>query len=299
MSAPAPVTVTEYTDPGCVVSWASEPQLRLLRLRYGHLVRWRRVFGLQIADARADDSGFDAVGSAPARLERWTAAARATGAPITGRLHWLHSSTGPACRAAISARRQGPAVAERVLRRLREAVYLHGRPADSATGARRALEGVPGLDVEALLADFGSDRVHGLLHAEAAEARRVHPDTEKAARTGSTPAPGLPVAEEGGHRYGLPTVVVASAGRTAVVPGFRTPEEYEAALERVRPGITAGARPLPEPAELLAEFGTLTGREAELLAGGRLPDGALRTATATGDVWHATAAAPPTEEDAA
>src|SRR5690606_16943240 len=197
----APVSVTEYTDPGCIVSWASEPRLRLLRLRYGHLVGRRRVFGLQIADARATDPGFDPVASAPERLARWTEAARATGTPITGRLHWLHRSTGPACRAAISARRQGRAVAERVLRRLREAVYLDGRPADTPDRVRAALTGVPGLDLDALLADFDTDRVHALLRTEAAEARRVHPGTEQAARTGSTPYPGPPVGEGGQRRY--------------------------------------------------------------------------------------------------
>ncbi|MFC4565168.1 DsbA family protein [Nocardiopsis mangrovi] len=286
MSAHAPVSVTEYTDPGCVVAWASEPRLRLLRLRYGHLVDWRRVFGLQIADALATDPGFHPERSAQAHLERWTEVARATGAPITGHLHWTHRSTGPASRAVISARRQGPVVADRVLRRLREALYLDGRPADSPGRLRGALAGVPGLDIGGLLAGLDTDRAHSVLRAEAAEARRVHPATGQAARAGSTPYPGPPVADGAEHRYAFPTLLFSSAGRTVVLPGYRSVEEYEAALSDLWPGITEEARPLPSAEELLAAHGTLTGPEVDLLAGGRPPRGALRTPTANGDVWR-------------
>ncbi|MFC3996586.1 flavin reductase [Nocardiopsis sediminis] len=293
MSAPAPITVTEYTDPGCVWSWASEPRLRLLRLRYGHLLAWRQVQGMQIADLHATRPGFDPEADAPEFLRKWTAVAEQTGAPITRRLRWMHRSTAPAGRAAIAARSQGPEAAARVLRRLREAVFLRGEPADSPARVRAALAGTPGLDLDRLLADLDSAPVRALQRDEAAEARRVHPATPQAADTGRpTPHPGHPVATGTGHRYGFPTLVLASGPHTIVLPGHRTTEEYEHALDRLRPGITALARPLPDPDDLLAETGTLTQPEVELLAGGRPPAGAIRVPTAAGDVWHPPVPAP-------
>ncbi|MFC7329889.1 DsbA family oxidoreductase [Marinactinospora rubrisoli] len=286
MSAAPPVTVTEYTDPGCVWSWAAEPRLRWLRLRYGHLLAWRQVFGVQIADLRAERPEFDPRADAPEYLRRWASVAERTGTPLTARLHWMHGSTAPAGRAAIAARDQGDAVAARVLRRLREAVFLHGEPADTAPRVRAALAGVAGLDPERLLAAMESAEVRTRLRADAAETRRVHPATAAAAATGpGTPAPGHPVAEGSGHRYAFPTLVLTAGARAIVLPGFRGTEEYEAALTELLPGITGRARPLPPADRLLRETGTLTGPEVALLAGGRPPTGAVRVRTGTGDVW--------------
>ncbi|QVQ52904.1 DsbA family protein [Spiractinospora alimapuensis] len=282
----AALTVTEYTDPGCVVSWASEPRLRYLRLRYSALVHWRQVIGLQIADATRTDPGFTPEGAAPGYLRRWREVADRTGTPITERLRWMHHSTAPAGRAAIAARAQGPGVAARVLRRLRELVFLHGTPVDSVERARNSLGVVPGLDLPRLLRDMESERVHETLRAEAAETRRVHPDTEIAARTGEpTPHPGTPVPDGGTHRYGFPTLVFQDHEHTLVVPGFRQVREYEAALEHLLPGVTARAAPLPSVTALLAETGTLTAPEVSLLAGGELPPQAQRLDGTTGEVW--------------
>jgi predicted DsbA family dithiol-disulfide isomerase len=42
------VEVTEFADPGCPWSWASEPRIRWVHRRYRDHVAWRRVFGVQL-----------------------------------------------------------------------------------------------------------------------------------------------------------------------------------------------------------------------------------------------------------
>src|ERR1700754_2892671 len=141
----ATIEVTEFTDPGCVWSWSSEPKLRRLRLQYGDRVAWRRVFGIQIDDVKLSFPDRDPVDGAeewrggrgppppppPARRRARRGgraacrpAAAHPAAPITPRLEWMHASTWPASRAAKAAEAQGPEVADAVLRRLREGVFV-------------------------------------------------------------------------------------------------------------------------------------------------------------------------------
>ncbi len=127
----ATIEVTEFTDPGCVWSWSSEPKLRRLRRQYGDRVAWRRVFGIQIDDVKLSFPDRDPVDGAEEWRADWLAVAAHSGAPITPRLEWMHASTWPASRAAKAAEAQGDEVAEAVLRRLREAVFVDGRPADN------------------------------------------------------------------------------------------------------------------------------------------------------------------------
>ena len=155
----ATIEVTEFTDPGCVWSWSSEPKLRRLRRQYGDRVAWRRVFGIQIDDVKLSFPDRDPVDGAEEWRADWLAVAAHSGAPITSRLEWMHSSTWPASRAAKAAEAQGDDVADAVLRRLREAVFVDGRSADNPERIALALSGVPGLDLDWLLEDLDSDAV--------------------------------------------------------------------------------------------------------------------------------------------
>src|ERR1700753_1370972 len=92
----ATIEVTEFTDPGCVWSWSSEPKLRRLRLQYGDRVAWRPVFGIQIDDVKLSFPARDPVDGAEEWRADWLAVAAHSGAPITSRLEWMHASTWPA-----------------------------------------------------------------------------------------------------------------------------------------------------------------------------------------------------------
>jgi predicted DsbA family dithiol-disulfide isomerase len=172
--------VIEFTDPGCIWSWSAEAELRRLRETPG--VRWRRVFG--VPDRGREDP-----------LPGWREVVAETGAPLTAELHWIPASMLPASLAARAAEHQGRAIADAVLLALREATFLHGRPADTREHVADALRDVPGLNLPRLLADLDSPDVIFATNADQAEARR--------------PRPGALTRPEGdGVRYVFPTLIV-------------------------------------------------------------------------------------------
>ncbi|MFB9895546.1 DsbA family protein [Planobispora takensis] len=266
----AVIEVVEYTDPGCVWAWGSEPKLRRLRLALeragleragleraglehagdleradgpersgqerGGGVRWRRVFGVQL------DGPAGGRGDAAAVLAGWHDVARHTGAPVPDVLAYAHTTTRPACTAAAAAELQGDDVAGRVLRRLRESFFVHGRPADDPRAVADALRGTPGLDLDRLLADLDSPQVRARLERDWEETRDPLP--EVVGLIGEGPAPGAARPDGDRLRYGFPTVVLRGPGGHAVVPGWRRAAEYRAAVERVLPGGWAEPAPL-------------------------------------------------------
>jgi protein-disulfide isomerase-like protein with CxxC motif len=175
------VEVIEYTDPGCIWSWSAEPAIRRLRERPG--VRWRRVFGVPRRGGEDPLAG-------------WREVASETGAPLTGRLHWIPESMLPASLAARAAEHQGRAVAEAVLLRLREATFLHGRPADTTARVADALRGLPRLDLARLIRDLDSPDVVFSIEADIAETRRPRAE----AITREEP--------DGAVRYAFPTLII-------------------------------------------------------------------------------------------
>jgi predicted DsbA family dithiol-disulfide isomerase len=276
------VEVVEYTDPLCPWAWGSEPVLRRLRAALDGRVRWRRVYCILFD--HDDDPAPD-----PAAETRWYARyvediARHTHAPRPFRLRRVAASSWPASLVAKAAEAQGHEVADRVLRRLRETVFVLGEPADSPALALAAVRGVPGLDPERLAADAASDAVRDGVRADHAEARRPVPQVLSA--DGGSPHPGAAKeTPDGGHRYALPTLLVRSAGTLRAVPGWRPYEEYARAVEAVRPGLPADPAPLPAEAAL-ARYRSLTGPERALLTSGAWPPaGAVRIDTAGGPLW--------------
>ncbi len=225
--------ITEYTDPGCIWSWSSEPWLRWLRARYGSQLAWRRVFGVQVDDLARTHPDKDPVADAEEFRAGWLDVAAHTRAPVTAQLAWIHRSTLPASRAAKAAEAQGPAVAEAVLRRLREAVFVTGEPADTDERIAAALRGVPALDLSRLLADAASARIAAALEADWAETRRPRPEVID--RTGPGPNPGA-AKPDGAHlRYGFPTLVVRGSGGERVLAGWQDPLAHAALLEEAAP----------------------------------------------------------------
>ena len=230
----ATIEVTEFTDPGCVWSWSSEPKLRRLRRQYGDRVAWRRVFGIQIDDVKLSFPDRDPVDGAEEWRADWLAVAAHSGAPITPRLEWMHASTWPASRAAKAAEAQGDEVADAVLRRLREAVFVDGRPADNPERIALALAGVPGLDLDWLLEDLDSDAVAEAIAKDFDETRDPHPDVVGLKEDG--PHPGAAKAEGPIVRYSFPTLIITGPEGERVMPGWRTTRAVRGGLRGGRPG---------------------------------------------------------------
>ncbi len=276
----AQVEVLEFTDPGCQWCWGSEPKLRYLRGRYGPHVQWRRVFGVQLDGKPGADSG-----EAPELVrERWLQMAAHSAAPITPVLTRAHASTRPAAAAAKASELQGEAVAARAIRRLREAFFIVGEPADSSATIEHALHGTPGLDLNRLLSELDSEAVRDALDADWREARDPHESV--IGLRGEGPHPGGAKDEGASIRYVFPTIVVRGPAGERIVPGWRELDEYIDAFEAVEPELTAvSARPLSADAALV-RYRSLSSTDIELLtADDEPPARGLRTTTATTPLW--------------
>jgi predicted DsbA family dithiol-disulfide isomerase len=272
--------VVEYTDPTCPWAWGSEPAFRLLRLRLP-TARWRRVFGI-LFDTD-DDPAPDPDAELAWYRRHLAGITEHTRAPRPEPLAWLAETSWPASLAAKAAENQGPAVADRVLRRLRESTFVLGTPPDTAARALAAVSGVPGLDPDRLAADLAAPATHAAVRADWREARQPLPDVLDV----TTPGPHNGRAKEAGegHRYALPTIVCHGPRGHAVVPGWRDSAEYLAAARAVDPDVTVSDGIL-DPTAALARFRSLTGPELELLTDNSTPPpDAIRVNTGNGPVW--------------
>jgi predicted DsbA family dithiol-disulfide isomerase len=123
------VFVEYYTDPLCSWSWAFEAQWRRLRYECGDRLGWRYHMGGLIADWGSYDDPFNAIHSPAQMGPQWFQVRHMSGMPLDERI-WQEdppASSYPACIAVKAAQRQGQAVAEGYLRRLREAVMIERR----------------------------------------------------------------------------------------------------------------------------------------------------------------------------
>ncbi|MFF7199024.1 DsbA family protein [Streptomyces sp. NPDC008079] len=274
--------VTEYTDPLCPWAWGSEPVFRALRAALGEQASWRRVFGI-LFDTD-DDPAPD-----PAAETRWYEGfvreiSGHTGAPHAVRLSRVAATSWPASLVAKAAEAQGGQVADRVLRRLRETMFVTGEPADTLDLALAAADGVPGLDPVRLAADAASPRVLAAVTADHRETRA--PLADVLTVTAAGPHPGTAKETPSGElRYALPTVVLTGPLGRRVVPGRRPAASYLEAALAVAPGVSVSAEQ-PSAEALLAYHRSLTGPEWELLAPGVAPPAsAVPVATGNGPLW--------------
>jgi putative protein-disulfide isomerase len=225
-----------YTDPACEWSWAAEPRLRRLLWEFRDELRPRLVMAGLARTLEPPDH--------QRRLAGWLEAAAEGGMPCDPRL-WMEnpiSSTYPACQAVIAAREQGPAAAERYLRRLREGLFCERKRLDHA--AALIAEASPaGIDRERFEVDLSSHAITEAFGADLDEVRSV--------------AEPLPLV--------LPSFAFLGAdGARHEVRGLQPYEAYrEAAL--AGGAATQGAPPL-EPMAVIERFGRCATREVEELS---------------------------------
>ncbi len=259
-----PVEVTEYTDPECSWAWGTEPKLRLLKWRFGERFAWRTVLGCLIPDG-PDDGDFP-YSTAREASSYWATVSAVTGMPYPPRLRYLARSTVAASRAAKAAGLQGPKAEAHVLRRMREATFLFGRPADNAARVIAALDGIRCVNVQRLRADMGSPAVESALRTDWLQTRQPNQD----ARSAGVNAHGQPATRQDGEhvRYVFPTLVFRGDDREATVFGWQSYGAYEAAMEAVAPGSTARPRPRPTVEQAFRRWPLLTECELRSLCSG-------------------------------
>lgn len=246
------VIATVFTDPFCPWSWAAEPTIRRLRVEFGTGLEITFVIvGLRREiDAAAGRSL--ALGSLDAAAE--------SGMPIDPRVFLRDppSSTHPAGLAIAAVAEQGDPA--RYLRRLREAILLEGRRMDTAPALLDAARELgptthpptPGLDLERLRLDFGSNAILERFAADLERGRGVRTPAFQFAVSGAgTPGDdGVregPARVEGYAPYDTVRAAAIAAGAEPVPDGFPAVED---ALRRFGPMATpevAAACDLPGP----------------------------------------------------
>jgi protein-disulfide isomerase-like protein with CxxC motif len=291
------VEVVEFTDPGCSWAWGTEPKLRRLRWRHGDRLVWRRVMGGLVGDMERYVDGFDAVRAAGHFGPYWRRVAERTAMPYPAPLRRMYRSTEPACRAVKAAERQGEAVAERVLRRLREATFVFGDPPDDRERILAALRGVADLDLDRLASELASPEVERAFRADWEETRRP---SDQVRNLPEGEGSGRAKHSEGHWRYVFPTLLFRGPGGEHIVAGWQPYEDYAAALDAACPGTTAGPRADPNAEEVLARWGTAARAEIELLCGPATPapDGTIAHRWEGGELWMTAAEATARELEA-
>ncbi len=251
--------VVEYTDPLCPWAWGSGPssgssgrpgRAGLLAPGLLHPLRRRRR---PAARPGRGDRLVRPVRRGDLRAHEGPAG----GAAEPGRGELL----APPRSSPKAAEAQGSRIADRVLRRLRETVFVRGEPADTMDAALLAARGVPDLDGDRLRRDAASDAVRERVRGDRAEARDPLPEARRV--DSGSPHPGTAKETHDGQlRYALPTLLLRTAAARRIVPGWRPYEEYAGAVEELCPGLLrTGPAALPA-AQALRHHRSLGARAA-------------------------------------
>ncbi len=233
-----PVRMLYFTDPICSSCWGVEPQLRKLKLEYGHFfdVEYRMGGLLQSWNSYGgrDVSGPESV------AKHWEEAGEYYQMPIDGDV-WIEDpldSSFPPSIAFKAAQLQGEDKALVYLRRIKEMVFLEKGNISKWKNLKLAAEQV-GLDVEKFQNDYQT------------KGQSLFEDD-------------LKLKSELGVR-GFPTVFFSDKdGNRFLVYGSQSYERYEDALKRLYPEATKTAYDT-SPDALFAVYPTYTTREfAEL-----------------------------------
>lgn len=269
------IEVVEFTDPGCSWAWGTEPKLRLLRWRFGDRLSWRRVLGGLVGDMNEYMEDFDPVRAAKRYPSYWRGVFEHTGMTYPVSMEWMYASTEPAGKAVKAAELQSDELAGAVLRRLREATFVFGRPPDTTERIVEVVRGVDGLDVDRLVADLGSEATEKAFSEDWEETR--HPNSYVMELEGDRPGIGRAKHTEGRWRYVFPTLIFSGPDGETTVPGWCPYADYEEAMETASAGSTTEPRADPSPEEVFATWPTATERELEVLCGpgARPPEGVV------------------------
>ena len=227
--------VIAFTDPYCTWCWGSEPVLRHLKEVYGDQVRISfRMVGL-VKDARHFQDPLNQIGGPEMYRQvaaHWREASRRHGMPVDADIFFdmkdEFKSTWPANIAYKAAELQDPVLAEKYLRRLREAAAAERLPIDRLDIQARLAEET-GLDRSRLLEDIDRGIAEEAFMEDLAEAQQK----------GVT---------------GFPTFVIRNrAGEEEVLHGYQGFREFEQAFAAIA-GNRLTQRPIARSDRSILDF---------------------------------------------
>lgn len=237
------ITVTHYSDPGCPWAYSASPALAALQWRYGDQLHWDLVtIGLTEDPQAYVDRGYT-----PERQAQGNLRFRADyGMPIAAAPRGRVVATGRACRAIVATRLLAPELEYAVFRALQFTQFCTTELFDTDAGIASALDRVPGLDTDVVLAALDA--------AATEEAYQEDRARTRTAAGGPTEFQGKAAQTDGPVRFTAPSLQFAhSGGRSLEAGGFQPVEAYDVCIANL--DVTLDRRPPPEAAiDVLTAF---------------------------------------------
>ena len=228
--------VLAFTDPECTWCWGSEPVIRKLETRFGEQVKIGYIMGGLVQDITSFYDSYNDIGGDPDRSNRniakhWVDASERHGMPVRSEGFKLfsreHPSTYPQNIAYKAAQMQDQELANKFLRRIREASAAEARQTNK-TEILLELASEVGLDIARFLDDF--------THGPAQQA--FEQDLAITARYGAR---------------GFPSFLLKYGEKEMVIRGYKRYEEFKALIGHLSGGALQ-ERPVPANEETIMAF---------------------------------------------
>jgi putative protein-disulfide isomerase len=211
--------ITEFTDPVCTWCWGSEPVLRKLETRFHNQIKISYIMGGLVQDITSFYDSYNDIGGDPDRSNRniarhWVEASERHGMPVKSEGFKLfsreHPSTYPQNIAYKAAQMQDQALANKFLRRIREASAAEARQTNTIEVLLELASEV-GLDIARFLEDF-----------DKGAARKAFEED-------------LATTAEYGAR-GFPSFLLKYGEKEMVIRGYKRYEEFKALIGHLTGG---------------------------------------------------------------
>jgi protein-disulfide isomerase-like protein with CxxC motif len=241
--ADATVQATLFTDSACPWGYSANPDLTVLRWRFGAQLDWKIVM---IGLAENADR-YVQIGFTPERQVQGNKNFRARfGMPFAFEPRERMTATGLVCRAVVAVRLLQPELEWAAVRALQLEWFTNNTLMDEDAPVAAGLSLVEGLDVPAVMATLHSPEVEAAYQADRALAR--------SAEGGATHWQGKSANSDGAERYTAPSVIFEAAdGRTIEAGGFQSLAAYDVCLANLDRSLDRRG-PAEDPLQLLAEF---------------------------------------------
>jgi predicted DsbA family dithiol-disulfide isomerase len=230
------IEVIEFTDPVCTWCWGSEPVLRKLETRYGDQVEISFVMGGLVKDITSFYDRYNDIGGDPDRsnaniARHWLDASARHGMPVQSEGFKLfsreHPSSYPQNIAYKAAQMQDQVLANRFLRRIREASAAEARQTNT-TEVLIELASEVGLDIANFLDCFSNGTAQVAFEKDLKTTSRY-------------------------NARGIPTFLVRSGDRETLLNGYKRYEDFKAVITHLTDGATL-ERPIQSNEASILEF---------------------------------------------
>lgn len=242
--------VIEFTDPVCTWCWGSEPVLRSLEASYGNRIKVGYIMGGLVKDITAFYDSHNKIGGDIQESNKniaghWLEASERHGMPVKADGFKLftkeQTSTYPQNIAYKAAQMQDEALANRFLRRLREATATEALQTN-LTEVLVELASETGLDIARFLDDFTNGK------AKAAFEEDLYTTAQFRA-------------------HGFPTFLVKYGEKSILLRGYQSYSSFKAVINQITNGELVEVKPEPSEdniLEFIKKYGSLAPVEIKM-----------------------------------